>query len=69
MMPLIVIQAICPVLSFSSGVSNIQIWIWLVAIASIVIILELILLRSFVVNRVDVEAMKDAWKYFRKAQK
>lgn len=69
MMPLIVIQAICPFLSFSTGVSNIQIWMWLVAIASIVIILELILLRSFVVNRVDVEAMKDAWKYFRKAQK
>ena len=61
MMPLIAIQIICPLLSYTSVVSDGRLWVGLTVIASIIVILEVALLRRVVLNRVDVEAMKEAW--------
>jgi len=69
MMPLIVIQIICPLLSYTSGAPDVRLWVGLTVIASIIIVLEVVILRRVVLNRVDVEAMKEAWTKFRKVQK
>ena len=69
MMPLIVIQIICPFLSLTTGVTDIRLWLGLEAIAITVIVIEIVLLRRFVINRVDVEEMKEAWSKLKKGSK
>jgi hypothetical protein len=68
-MPLIVIQMIAPVLSLTSGVSDVRLWSGLSVVAGVIIALELTLLRRFLITEEDVAAMKSAWMEFRKKKK